>query len=130
SGIPSTYVPARNTLFLAYAMGFAEVTGAHEIHFGANLMDANPYPDTRPAYISAFQAVINLATKQAMEGAPPRLVTPLIHWDKRQIISEGFRLNAPLDLTFSCYAPLSSNLPCHQCDACVLREQAFAALGS
>jgi 7-cyano-7-deazaguanine synthase len=128
AGVPTTYVPARNTLFLAHAISFAEITGAAEIYFGANATDINPYPDCRPAYFNAFQTLIELATKQAVEGNAPRLVTPLIHWNKAEIIEKGMQLGAPLELTFSCYAPLVSNAPCNHCDACILRNEGFAAL--
>lgn len=127
AGIPSTYVPARNTIFLAYAMGFAEMYQASEIHFGANIMDTLPYPDCRPEYLNAFQQLLNVATKQAVEGHAPKLVTPLIAWDKARIIQEGLALNAPLDMTFSCYSPLASHAACGCCDACMLRKAGFAA---
>ncbi len=124
--IPNTYVPARNTLFLAYAIGQAELAGAQEIYFGANALDIAAYPDCRPAFIQAFQGVYNVATRQAVEGKPPRLVTPLIEWDKATIIRQGLALKAPLHLTFSCYDPTAKGQPCLQCDACILREQGFA----
>lgn len=127
-GVPSTYVPARNTLFLAYAVSFAEVVEAGEIHFGANAMDINAYPDCHPTFFAAFQSLINVATKQAIEGHAPRLVCPLQTLDKASIISEGMRLGAPLYLTFSCYSPTSSGTPCKHCDACVLRQEGFAAV--
>jgi len=127
SGIPITYVPARNTLFIAYAMGLAEITSADEIYMGANATDLNSYPDCRPVFFSAFQSLIDVATKQATEGTAPRIVTPLIHLDKKAIISEGLRLGAPLDETFSCYAPLESGLACGNCDACMLRNAGFKA---
>ncbi len=123
--IPTTYVPARNTLFLSYALGFCEAHQAHEIHFGANHMDYNAYPDCRPEYVNAFQKVINLATKQSIESHPPQLVTPLISLDKAEIISLGIALKAPLDLTFSCYFPVSDNIPCQTCSACTLRREGF-----
>lgn len=125
-GIPSTYVPARNTLFLSYALGQAEIVQAEEIYFGPNALDIKPYPDCRPAFISAFQQVMNVATKQAVDGAPPRLVTPLIEWNKTEIIREGIRLHAPLELTFSCYDPTPMGQHCTQCDACLLRQKGFA----
>jgi 7-cyano-7-deazaguanine synthase len=124
-GIPSSYVPARNTIFLSYALGFAEAFGAEEIYFGANAMDRFGYPDCRPAYLQAFQALMNVATKQAVEGLPPQLVTPLLDLDKAEIIRQGFALNAPLELTMSCYNPLGLYQPCHQCDACVLRAAGY-----
>lgn len=121
-GIPSTYVPARNTLFLAYALAQAEFLGANEIYFGCNLMDCVPYPDCRPEFIRSFQSVMNCATKQSIEGNAPRLITPLITWDKHRIVREGLALNAPLHLTFSCYDPSPIGKPCLRCDACVLRN--------
>lgn len=123
-GIPSTYVPARNTLFLAFATGQAEIHNAQEIHCGPNLSDQNPYPDCRPKFYQAFQHVINTATKQSVTGKPPEIITPLIHWDKRRIVEEAVKLNVPLSLTFSCYQP-KENHPCGICDACVLRCEAL-----
>jgi 7-cyano-7-deazaguanine synthase len=125
SGIPNTYVPARNTIFLAFAMGHAEIIEAEEIWAGPNALDAGPYPDCRPAFIAAFQNVVNVATKQAVEGKPPQLITPLLYWDKAEIIRCGKALNVPLNMTFSCYDPLPNALPCGQCDACILRFQGF-----
>lgn len=123
-GIPSTYVPARNTLFLAYAAGQAEIHHAEEIHCGPNLLDRNPYPDCRPEFYTAFQQVLSFATKQGAEGCPPRILTPLINWDKKRIVEEARRLGAPLDMTFSCYSPEDSQA-CGACDACVLRQEAL-----
>lgn len=120
-GIPSTYVPARNTLFLAYALGQAEILGAQEIHVGFNAMDRLPYPDCCPEFVDAFQALIQVATKQSVQGQAPRLVTPLINMDKTAIIRQGKLLQAPLHLSFSCYDPTPQGQPCRQCDACVLR---------
>ena len=122
--IPSTYVPARNTLFIAYAIGQAEIWGAEEIYLGPNRLDAVPYPDCRAEFIQAFQSVANLATKQAVEGSPMRLVTPLLHLDKKQIVQLGRELQAPLEMSFSCYDPLLS-APCERCDACLLRAEGF-----
>lgn len=126
-GIPSTYVPARNTIFLAYALSQCELHGADEIHFGPNRLDAPCYPDCRPAYLNAFQTLINLATKQAVTQAAPLLVTPLIDLDKREIIQKGIELKAPLEMTWSCYSPTSEQKPCLQCDACILRRDGFAS---
>ena len=126
-GIPNTYVPARNTLFLAYALGQCELEKAQEIHFGPNKMDYTGYADCRPAYLEVFQTLMNLATKQAIEGSPPRLVIPLLHWDKTEIIRQGLALKAPLNMTLSCYNPQKSK-PCEQCDACVLRRDGFSKL--
>lgn len=124
--IPNTYVPARNTLFLAYAMALAELLNAQEIYAGPNALDAVPYPDCRPAFIQAFQGVINVATKQAIEGTSPRLLTPLINWNKKEIIRQGMALDVPLHMTFSCYDPLPTKEPCQVCDACILRADGFA----
>lgn len=126
--IPNTYVPARNTLFMAYAAGQAEVYNAQEIHFGPNVMDYHAYPDCRPEYFRAYQALINLATKQAVEGSAPRIVTPLIQWDKTEIIKKGLELKAPMHLTWSCYNPLAIH-PCERCDACLLRSSGFHGVG-
>jgi 7-cyano-7-deazaguanine synthase len=128
SGIPSTYVPARNTLFLAYAVGQAEIIGADEIHFGANALDQAPYVDCRPEYVERYQHLINIATKQAVEGSPPQLVTPLIQWTKVDIVRQGLLLKAPLDLTWSCYEPSPAGTPCGECDACVIRHDAFFSI--
>ena len=121
SQIPNTYVPGRNTLFLAYALSIAEALEAQEIVIGANAMDASPYPDCRPAYFTAFQGLANVATKQAVENSGPKIAAPLLFWDKAQIVKKGKALNAPLEMTFSCYSP-SNNEPCGGCDACVLRD--------
>ncbi|MBA3721163.1 MAG: 7-cyano-7-deazaguanine synthase QueC [Parachlamydiaceae bacterium] len=125
-GIPNTYVPARNTLFLAFALGQCELHEAQEIHFGSNLMDYACYPDCRPTYMQAYQSLMNLATKQAVEGNPPSLITPLIYFDKKSIIKKGLSLGAPLELTISCYNPIDRHTPCNQCDACILRNMGFA----
>jgi 7-cyano-7-deazaguanine synthase len=129
-GIPNTYVPARNALFLSYAMAQAETFEAEEIYFGANVLDQGPYPDCRPEFFSAFQSMISLATKQAINGKAPRLITPLIEWNKLQIIRYGMELKAPLELSFSCYDPQHKEIPCLKCDACVLREEAFNKFNS
>lgn len=127
-GTPSTYVPGRNTLFLAFALSFAEVIGASEIHFGANVLDIRPYPDCRPEYFVAFQTLMNLATKQAVEGHAPKLMTPLQMMNKAEIIAEGMRIGVPLEMTFSCYSPVGKGTPCKHCDACILRQEGFAAV--
>lgn len=124
--VPNTYVPARNTLFLAFAMGQAELLGAAEIHTGPNAMDGTPYPDCTPAFIQAFQGVLNVATKQALEGRPPKLITPLIQWDKAEIIRQAKLLNVPIEMTFSCYDP-QHDRACGVCDACVLRADGLRA---
>lgn len=123
--IPSTYVPARNTIFLSYALGLSETIGAQEIYYGPNALDCLPYVDCRPEFVLAFQSLANVATKQAIEGYPPRILAPLIHWDKAEIIRQGRTLNAPIDLTLSCYDPLPNAKPCCRCDACILRKKGF-----
>lgn len=129
-GIPSTYVPARNTLFLAYATAQAEICEAGEIHVGFNSMDRLPYPDCRKEYLDAFQSVLNLATKQAVEGNAPKIIAPLINWDKNEIAKQAIAINLPIDKTFSCYDPTPAKQHCGACDACVLRRSAlqFASL--
>jgi len=124
SEIPNTYVPARNTLFLSYAAGQAEIVGAEEIYFGPNAMDYHCYPDCRESYIEAFQQVLNCATKQAIEKGGPRLCVPLIKLNKKQIVELGKQLGAPIELTMSCYDPVNG-AHCRKCDACTLR---FSAL--
>jgi len=126
AGIPNTYVPARNTIFLSYAIGQAELIGAQEIYAGPNLLDQKPYPDCRPEFYQAFQTVINLATKQSIEGYPPQLLTPLLQMDKRAIAQEGRRLRVPFERTFSCYDPFEGKEPCQRCDACRIRQDALS----
>ena len=126
-GIPSTYVPARNTLFLAYATAFAEIYQAQEIYVGMNADDQYGYPDCRPAYIAAFQGLLDVATKQSTTGSPPLLVTPLVKMTKKEIVAEGIRLKAPLSITWSCYAPTKTEEVCEVCDACTLRTAAFSS---
>lgn len=123
-GIADTYVPARNTLFISYALAFAELLHSDEIHFGANADDREGYPDCRSEYFSAFRQLIQVATKQSLTEAPPLLVTPLIEWDKKRIFQEGRRLNVPFEQTFSCYHPTEQGLPCLECNACRLRKEA------
>lgn len=125
SGVPSTYVPARNTLFLSYAAGVAEMMNADEIHFGCNLNDQPNYPDCHPNYLNAFQMVLNHATKQAVEGHPPKLCTPLTNLDKKGIVALAKKLNVPIDMTWSCYKPQGIQ-PCRVCDACVIRQSALS----
>lgn len=129
-GIPSTYVPGRNTLFLAYAMGQAEIYEAEEIYLGVNHADrTGGYPDTRPEYIQAMQTVFNIATKQASQGAVPQIIAPLIRWYKRDIVKQGIALKAPLQLTLSCYDPSADLIHCGRCDACYLRKEGFISAG-
>jgi 7-cyano-7-deazaguanine synthase len=127
--IPSTYVPARNTLFLAYATAQAEILEVDEIYLGANAADQIPYPDTRPAYMEAFQNLLNVATKQAVEGKAPQLRFPLLTMHKREIIKLGVELEAPLKLCISCYDPMEDGTHCGRCDACYLRKEGFIAAG-
>lgn len=124
NGIPITYVPGRNTLFLSFAHSLAESLDASEIYFGANVMDHNAYPDCRPAYFEAFNNLFLVASKRAVEGKAPVIVLPLLHMSKKEIVAEGRRLKAPIEQTFSCYNPRSDQ-PCGICDACVLRMDAF-----
>jgi 7-cyano-7-deazaguanine synthase len=130
TGIPITYVPARNTIFLAYALALAEVEGAGDIYLGVNAIDYSGYPDCRPAYVAAFEAMANLATRAAVEGTSRlTLHTPLIALSKAEIIRLGVGLGVDYGLTTSCYDPLSDGRACGRCDACQLRRKGFAALG-
>jgi len=129
SGTPSTYVPARNTIFLSFALAHAEIWNADEIHIGPNAMDT-VYPDCSAGFIEAFQLVMNVATKQGADGHPPKLVAPLLQMNKSDIVRQGKRLNAPIDLTFSCYDPIKGSKPCQRCDACILREINFSVVNS
>lgn len=126
-GIPVTYVPARNTIFLAIALGWAEVLVAHDIFIGVNAVDYSGYPDCRPEFIQKFEALANLATKAGIEGEPFRIQTPLIEMSKADIIQEGQRLGVDYALTISCYQPAATGKHCGVCDACRLREKGFAA---
>ena len=129
-GIPVTYVPARNTIFLSYALALAETTGATEIFIGVNALDYSGYPDCRPAYIEAFQAMANLATKAAVEeGAALAIRAPLIAMTKAEIITMGMKLGVDYSITHSCYDPSPDGSPCGTCDSCRLRARGFAALG-
>lgn len=134
-GIPITYVPARNTIFLSYALAVAEVTGSSSVFIGVNAVDYSGYPDCRPEYIHAFESMANLATKAAVEGRRVSIRAPLIEWPKTKIIQEGLRLGVDYGVTFSCYDPVpdaSASLgarPCRRCDACQLRGEAFRQLG-
>jgi len=129
-GIPSTYVPARNTIFLAYALAWAEVLGAFDLFIGVNALDYSGYPDCRPEYVRAFEAMANLATKAGVEGTMRfRIHTPLIAMTKAEIIRRGTELGVDYSLTHSCYAPNEAGTPCGHCDACQLRLKGFAAAG-
>ena len=126
SGIPITYVPARNTIFLSLALGWAEVLSADAIFIGVNAVDYSGYPDCRPEYIDAFQVLANLATKQGVEGKTIKLETPLIHLSKAEIIQKGIELGIDYSLTVSCYAADSEGRACGECDSCRLRAAGFA----
>lgn len=127
--IPVTYVPARNTIMLSFALAFAEVTGAADIFVGVNAVDYSGYPDCRPDYIKAFEAMANLATKAGVEGHRLTIHAPLIDLTKAQIIAEGRRLGLDYALTSSCYDPDPHGHACGRCDACRLRLKGFAAAG-
>jgi 7-cyano-7-deazaguanine synthase len=128
--IPPTYVPARNTVFLALALAWAETLGAADIFIGVNALDYSGYPDCRPEFIAAFEHLANLATKAGVEGkARIRIHTPLIHLTKAQIIRKGLDLGVDFGLTSSCYDPRPDGSPCGECDSCALRLQGFATLG-
>jgi 7-cyano-7-deazaguanine synthase len=129
-GIPVTYVPARNTIFLSYALAMAETIGSHIIFIGVNALDYSGYPDCRPEYIRAYERMANLATKAGVEGAHPlRIRTPLISKTKAQIISCGVALGVDYSLTYSCYDPEPGGRPCGTCDSCLLRAKGFAEAG-
>ena len=131
AGIPITYVPARNTIFLSFALAWAEVLGAKEIFIGVNALDYSGYPDCRPEYIAAYERMANLATRGGVEGtAPVRIQTPLLHLTKREIIELGLRLGVDYGLTASCYDPTPDGAACGHCDACLLRLKGFAEAGS
>lgn len=128
-GIPSTYVPARNTVMLALALAWAEVLPAEAIYIGVNAIDYSGYPDCRPEFIEAFQKVANLATRSALEGRPTRIVAPLIAMTKAEIIRLGHRLGVDYALTVSCYQADAQGHACGRCDACRYRRQGFADAG-
>ncbi len=129
-GIPITYVPARNTIFLAFALAWAEVLGANDILLGVNALDYSGYPDCRPKYIAAFEKMANLATKAGVEGRQAlKIHTPLIALSKMEIIRLGRGLGVDYGLTSSCYDPSSMGVPCGQCDSCLLRQKGFRENG-
>ena len=127
--IPVTYVPARNTLMLTLALGWAEVIGAHDIFIGVNAVDYSGYPDCRPEYIAQFQNMANLATKSAVEGKTIQLHTPLIDLSKEAIIAKGLHLGVDYSVTVSCYQADKDGLACGVCDSCRLRQNGFKAAG-
>lgn len=129
SGIPVTYVPARNTIMLSLALAWAEVLAAQHIFIGVNAVDYSGYPDCRPEYIAAFEALANLATKRAVEGERMRIHSPLIALSKAEIIRTGVQLSVDYAMTISCYQPTIDGLACGRCDACRLRRAGFKDAG-
>jgi 7-cyano-7-deazaguanine synthase len=128
-GIPVTYVPARNTIFLSLCLGWAEAVGASDIFIGVNALDYSGYPDCRPDFIEAFQTMARLATKAGVEGADVRVRTPLIAMRKAEIVGEALRLGLDPGLSWSCYDPASHGRHCGLCDSCRLRSKGFAEAG-
>ena len=128
-GIPSTYVPARNTIFLSLALGWAEALGARDLVIGVNALDYSGYPDCRPEFVRAFEALANVATRAGVEGARFRIHTPLIAMSKADIVRRGLALGLDYGLTHSCYDPTPDGRPCGRCDSCVLRAKGFRDAG-
>ena len=129
-GIPITYVPARNTIFLSFALAWAEVLEANDVFIGVNVLDYSGYPDCRPEYIAAYERMANLATRAGVEGQRRLTIhTPLIRLTKAEIIRKGLELGVDYSLTCSCYDPLPAGTACGQCDACLLRQKGFAENG-
>jgi 7-cyano-7-deazaguanine synthase len=128
-GIPVTYVPARNTVLLALALGYAEVLGAHDLYVGVNAVDYSGYPDCRPEFVAAFEQLARLATKAGVEGAPFRVHAPLIALTKADIVRRGIELGVDFGLTVSCYQADANGRACAFCDACRLRRAGFEAAG-
>jgi 7-cyano-7-deazaguanine synthase len=129
AGIPSTYVPARNTVFLSLAMAWAEAVGAQDIYIGVNALDYSGYPDCRPEFIEAFERLAALATKAGVEGATLRIHAPLVRMTKGEIIRRGIELRVDYAATHSCYDPDAAGTPCGHCDSCRLRAKGFAEAG-
>ncbi len=129
AGIPVTYVPARNTVFLSIALGWAEVLGAHDIYIGVNAVDYSGYPDCRPEYLQAFERLANLGTRAGVEGRGFHIHAPLVSQRKAEIIQTGARLGVDYGLTVSCYDPDAEGRACGQCDSCRFRAQGFAEAG-
>jgi 7-cyano-7-deazaguanine synthase len=127
--IPSTYVPARNTIFLSLALAWAEVTGADAVVIGVNALDYSGYPDCRPEYLDAFEKLATLATKAGVEGHQLRILAPLLRLSKAEIIARGVALGLDYGLTHSCYDPSPDGRPCGRCDSCRLRAKGFAEAG-
>ncbi|WP_267618380.1 7-cyano-7-deazaguanine synthase QueC [Gordonia bronchialis] len=128
-GIPNTYVPARNTIFLSFALAYAEVVGARDIFLGVNALDYSGYPDCRPEFISAYEQMANLATRVGVEGETLTIHTPLISLTKSQIIQRGTELGVDYSVTSSCYDPDPEGHPCGHCDSCLLRLRGFEEAG-
>lgn len=128
-GIPVTYVPARNTIFLSFALGYAEVIGANDIFLGVNAVDYSGYPDCRPAFIESFEQLANVATKVGVENQSFKIHAPLLNMTKEEIIKEGTRLGIDYSLTHSCYDPTEGGLACGHCDSCLLRKAGFEQAG-
>jgi 7-cyano-7-deazaguanine synthase len=128
-GIPITYVPARNTIFLALALGFAEAREAQEIWIGVNAVDYSGYPDCRPDFLDAFQQVILKGTRSGVEKGEPKLVAPLLHLNKADIIRSGVKLGVDYSLTHSCYDPDEKGRACGHCDSCIIRRRGFEEAG-
>ena len=129
-GIPATYVPARNTIFLSLALGWAEAIGARDLVIGVNALDYSGYPDCRPEFIGAFESLAAVATRAGVEGTRFRVHTPLISFTKAQIIQRGLQLGLDYGLTHSCYDPAPDGAPCGRCDSCVLRTRGFREAGA
>jgi 7-cyano-7-deazaguanine synthase len=128
-GIPITYVPARNTIFLSLALGFAEAREATEIWLGVNALDYSGYPDCRPEFIDAFQQVVRTGTRSGVEHGEPRIIAPLMHLSKGEIIRQGIALGVDYALTHSCYDPAPDGAACGHCDSCILRRRGFEEAG-
>jgi 7-cyano-7-deazaguanine synthase len=128
-GIPITYVPARNTIFLSLALAHAEVTGSDAVFTGANAIDYSGYPDCRPEYLAAFERMANLATRRAVEGRPIEIRAPIVDLSKEQIVRRGHELGVDFSLTVSCYNADSAGRACARCDACRFRREGFARAG-
>ncbi len=129
TGIPITYVPARNTIFLAYALALAETRRAQKIFIGANVIDYSGYPDCRPEFIKAFENMANLGTKTGVEGNSIAIEAPLINLSKADIIKRGVELGVDYSLTFSCYDPVGDGVACGECDSCLIRKKGFSKAG-
>jgi 7-cyano-7-deazaguanine synthase len=127
--IPATYVPARNTIFLALALAWAETLGAHDIYLGANALDYSGYPDCRPEYLEAFARMADLATRAGVEGSRLTIHTPLLHLTKAQIVARGLDLGLDYSLTSTCYDPAPDGAACGRCEACLLRLKGFEEAG-